>query len=71
MLVRSRIEYPETIKNSAPPQQSSCGETGHGSTKEQEMPIAVNPGVVGRTASRGWCDSLLCILLNISQRFNS
>ena len=27
--------------------------------KNKKMPIAVNPGVVGRIASKGWCDSSL------------
>jgi hypothetical protein len=36
LLVRVRIEHPETIKSRASPQQGSWGETGHGRTKEQE-----------------------------------
>ena len=34
--------------------------------KNKKMPTAVNPGVVGRIASKGWCDSL-----NISPSSNS
>jgi hypothetical protein len=36
LLVRSRIESPETIKSRALPRQSSCSETRHNRTKEQE-----------------------------------
>jgi hypothetical protein len=36
LFVRSRIERPETIKRRASPEQSSCGETRHDGTKEQE-----------------------------------
>ena len=36
LLVRCRIEIPETIKNRASPKQSSCGETRHTGTKEQK-----------------------------------
>jgi hypothetical protein len=61
LLVRSRIESPETIKSRASPVQSNSGETRHDGTKEQELSIAVNPGVLGATAIRGWWDSLIRI----------
>jgi hypothetical protein len=36
LLVRGWIERPDTIKSRASPEQSSCGETRHDGTKEQE-----------------------------------
>jgi hypothetical protein len=36
LLVRDRIEPPETIERRASPQQSSCGKTRHDGTEEQE-----------------------------------
>ncbi len=36
LLVRSRVEGPDTIKSRALPQQSSCGKARHDSAEEQE-----------------------------------
>ena len=38
LVVRSRIESPETIKRRASPEQSSCGESRHHGAEEQENP---------------------------------
>ena len=67
LLVCSRIERPETIKNRASPQQGSCGETGHGRTKEQE-----NAYRSERPDSESRLVRFVALhLLNISRRFNS
>jgi len=67
LLVRHRIENPDTIKSRASPEQSSCGETRHNGAKEQENADCGEAGGLSPDSEIEARVIVVTHLLNISQ----
>jgi hypothetical protein len=70
LLVRYRIESPETIESRASPKQSSCGETRHDGTKEQENAYRSESWRLRADSKIEASAIVVAHLLNMSQRCN-